>query len=295
MKLINKHTLALQKGTVLIVALFIMVLLEVTVGALVLYHRIEIRHAHQYLASQKAIQLAYGAEAAAKAIIFDYYVAGKPLNEIIVPKKTIEDAEVTLQVMDIQGHYNLNNLTETATFDAFKNMMRAISPEAGTESDNIIDFIQRTRDKDTQSGVGQLPLLSITEIRPLSKMTVKLFEQLLPHVFVLPVLVPLNVNTASAYSLMSLNPNITNDIARSIISMRENAEGFKQIEEFFALPALNDITIEADKVTVLSQFYLCRVVVNYQNVELTLYSLLRIVKAAQDYQVLVYWRSFGTL
>lgn len=285
-----------QKGTVLIVALFIMVLLEVTVGALMLYHRIEIRHANQYISSQKAMQLAYGGEAWSKAKIYEFYAKDEPLAEAVLPKKEVSGGYVKAQVMDIQGHFNLNTLTNQNVFEGFKSMMRAISPKAGEEVDTIVQLIQKKMLAGAQGGLAEfLPLFSITEIRPLQGMSDVLFNQLLPHVFVLPVVVPLNVNTATEYSLMSLNPNITNDIAKTIVKMRKDARGFKQTEAFLSLPALSGIEVDSERITVLSQFYLSMVTVHYQGVELTLYSLLRVMKVDQDFNVLVYWRSFGTL
>ncbi len=293
---LGKFHLGSMKGTILVVALFIMVLLEVTVVALLVSHRTEIRHSNNYLSSQKAIQLALSEEAKIKDLIYTTTKLKKEVPLGTLSKNKNDDAFIEIALIDVQGRFNLNNLVNSDSIDGFKNMMRAISAQSFEMSDEIIQKAQSNVNvsPDTMPEQGnQLPFASATQLRPLPKMTAEHFNKILPYLFALPAVVPLNVNTATEYSLMSLDPNITITTAQSIIKMRKNMNGFKQIEAFLSLAPLQGIEVNTDMVTIQSQFYLAKIRVNYQSCELTLYSLLGMGNQPDNSTgVSVYWRSF---
>lgn len=288
-----------QRGTVLIVALFVMALLEITIVGLVLYHRIEIRHATQYLHAQEAMQMALGGEAWAQSQIYQYFKAQKNLNRMKLPKKSLNGGYVEVELLDIQGHFNLNNLLDSSKFVGFINMMSSLSPQNTQFSDRIIELVQKNA---TMSAANNLPndlfnfpLLTITQIRGLPEMTEALFVSLLPHLFAVPAIAPLNVNTATEYSLMSLDPKLTLDKAKALVHMRNNVESFTSVEAFLALEPMSGIVLDPTNICIISEFYLSSVTVHFQGVHLTLYSLLRITKNEDKYIQQVYWRSVGTI
>ncbi len=296
----NKHGASLisQKGTILIVALLIVVLVEIVVFSLVINQRIDIRHSRNYFAANQGINIALGAEEWAKSEILAFYKQNKPTKSFSLSKTQIQGGYIEGDVTDIQGHFNINNLINNEVVESFNNLLVNLAPNKnGLETDlfskltSVFAPFSMIANPDDMN----FPFSSITELRPFDGMSRDLFLQFLPNMFVLPGVTPLNINSATKYSLLSLSPKLTMQAADSIIKIRDSMNGFTTTEAFSALGPLQNIETNQNSITIQSEYFLSSITVHYENIDLTLNSLLKVIKVNNGFKINVEWRSFGTL
>ncbi len=293
------RVLITQKGTILIVALLIVVLVEIVVFSLVTHQRIDIRHSRNYFASNQGMNVALAGEEWAKSEILALYKQNKPTKGFSLKRTQIQGGFIDGEVIDIQGHFNINNLINNEIYENFNNMLVNIIPNKnGVETDMLGTVTSAFGPFTMITNPDNLtfPFSSITELRPLKGMTSDLFIECLPNMFVLPDVTPLNINSATKYSLLSLSPKLTLQEADSIIKIRDSLnDGFTTTDAFLALGPLQNIETNQNSITIQSQYFLSTISVHYENIDLTLNSLLKVIKVNDGLKVNVEWRSFGTL
>jgi general secretion pathway protein K len=286
---------SLQKGTILIVALFIITLVEIVVFGLVSNHKTTIHHSKNYFASLEAIQIALGGEEWAKARLLQSFKDNKNMIEDLLPRTPIQGGFIEGEIADAQRTFNLNNLMDPNTFDGFNNMVTNLLSNQKMGNSTFFSSLIAEKFDASSTANGQLPFNSVTEIRTLKDMTSQLFIKILPYLSVLPETTALNINSAANYDLLSLSPKLTLSNADSIIKMRENMKGFSSIDAFVALEPLKNIEIDTNLITIQSKYFLSSITVHYYDIDLTLNSLLKVVKDNNRIKVNIEWRSFGTL
>ncbi|MBS0287056.1 MAG: type II secretion system minor pseudopilin GspK [Proteobacteria bacterium] len=285
------------KGTILIVALFIITLIEIIIVGLATYHRVSVHHSKNFYDALEATNLCLAGEDWARMRIIKSFKNNENMTQDTLSNLTLKNGTINGQVTDAQGQLNINNLINANMQDGFKNFLTNVLG-ANEKTESFVSIIQnQVNDFENHQAadLSLVPFSSITELRTLPGMNQELFLKLSPHISALPEVTALNINSATNYSLLSLSPKITLDTAKAIISIRDNMHGFSSVDTFFALEPLAEIEASPDAVTVQSQYFISTMTVHYQAIDLTLNSLIKVNKRDNGIDTMVIWRSFGTL
>ncbi len=288
-----------HKGTILIVALFIITLLEIVIVGLVTFHRISIHHSRNFFSSIEATNVLIAGEDWAKKRILQSLSKNEIFITSTLAPTQINGATLAGIVNDAQGKFNINNLmkdeNESASFNSF---ISNLFSNSETESQQLIKDIQQ-RVKSYQlfqeSTVPIVPYTSASELRVLPGINAKNYELIAKNIIALPEATSLNLNSATAYSLLTLSPEMTMATAKSLIKIRDSMHGFSSVDTFTSLAPLGDLALNQDLITVKSQYYISTMTVQNHDVNLTLNSLLKVNINQDGPAVMVLWRSFGAI
>jgi general secretion pathway protein K len=131
-------------------------------------------------------------------------------------------------------------------------------------------------------------LTSVSELAALDGMDKLTFNALVPHITALPGRTQINVNTATAAVLQSLDENMTVADVESLIAERETG-GFTDISNTFSSLVTPDVI---NKLQDSTQFFQLKVVVRIDTVRITLVSVLQRGTSGDVTPIL---RSLGTI
>lgn len=295
--MINKrynHNAFFAKGTILIVALFIITLIEIVIIGLATYHRVSVHHSRNFYDSLEAINLCMAGEDWARMRIKQSFKNNENMTSDKLSNFTFKNGTLNGEVYDAQGQFNINNLINDPTQEGFKSFLTNLLG-AKEQTQIIMNAIQSKVSDFVTNQPAIVPFCSITELRAIPGMSKDLFAKLSPQISALPEVTALNVNSATKYSLLSLSPKITTDTAAAIINIRENMHGFNSVDTFLAIEPLTEIDTNSDAITIQSQYFISSMTVHYQAIDLTLNSLIKVNKKDNGVDTMVIWRSFGTL
>jgi general secretion pathway protein K len=197
---------------------------------------------------------------------------------IKVPPTAVEDGEVSGEVADQSGRFNLNNLVrggqaspaDVADLINLLGLIGVAEGEASGLADALVDWLDAV-DKPRlpggaeagwfgEQGLPQRPpngaLLDVMELTQVRGFSPDLVKRLKPLVAALPPGSRVNVNTASAEVLAAfLLPKLGLDAARQMLAQRERA-WFKDIADFKArLPNAGD-GVDTARLATTSQYFL---------------------------------------
>ncbi len=268
----------------LIMVLLSMALVVMMTAGMVQQQSVRIYRAGHFLAQSQGYNVALGAEAFAEQLLYRDLETDKENNEYVdSPDEAwarysavlpLDDGGVAeIQVDDLSGHFNLNNLMSQGgalNQTARDRLMRLLMVLDITEVnvDALVDWVDP--DEQTLSAYGaedgqylmkeppyraaNQPFTSISELRLIEGMTEEAYQKLRPHVAALPVSgTGINVNMATWAVLRSLSPQMTNAQAESIIKQRQQ-ERFVNLGQFTALPEMAGMG-QLQGLTVNSEFF----------------------------------------
>lgn len=188
-----------------------------------------------------------------------------------VPPTPVDEAEVSGEIQDWSGRYNLNNLVNDegkADPDAVVQFARllgtlGINPvRAARLSVNLLDWITPLAPEDqptaTRPGEAQAPhgpLLDIGELSLIPGYDAALVEQIARFAVALPAPSRINVNTAPAEVLVAITDGIDINVARVLVAERERA-WYKDIADFSARLPEGAQTARGARIDVKSQHFL---------------------------------------
>ncbi len=284
-----------NRGVALITAMLITALASLVAANLAWDNALDVRRTMVLLNNDQAIQVALGAESWVVGILHQDLQDSETdhLGEIWavqLPGFPIEGGDVTGTIRDLQGRFNINNLiddngqVEKKSLDRFRRLLEALEIDprfAGLAA----DWIDRNAEASFPDGAedsiytGILPpyrspnqsLTSASELAALEGMDRQTFKILRAHITALPGRTNINVNTATAAVLQSLDENMSPSDVEGLIAERESA-GFGDIQTAFSSLVTPDVlnTLE-DK----TSYFQLKVVVRIDTVRVTLYSLLQ--------------------
>lgn len=295
---------ARQQGVALITAMLIMALLTILAANLSWDTGLDVRRTMTMLYHDEGVQAVYGAEDWVRTLLRDDAASSSVdhLGEIWAAEFPILPIESdTIQgviqgaVTDLQGRFNVNNLidengsVDQQAYEQFQRLLLILGLDvrfAGLAADWI--------DADDTAGMpdgaedpiytGMIPpyltanrlLTSVSELMALEGMDKATFDTLAPHIAALPKAASgeptkINVNTATAIVLQSLDDNLTAADAERLISARAE-EGFADYQNEFASLVPPDVINRFLDET--SSFFQLNVVVQIDTVRVTYYSVL---------------------
>jgi len=256
---------------------------------------LDLRRTVVMLNRDQAIQVAIGAESWIQSILRQDLADSDTdhLGEIWaseLPGLPIDGGEVFGDIEDLQGRFNVNNLigsdgdVDTAALEQFQRLLLALGLDprfAGITG----DWIDANQDAQFPDGAedsiytGMTPpyraanqlLSSTSELAAIEGMDKTTLDILLPHITALPGHTAINVNTATAAVLQSLDERITVADVESLIAERAES-GFGEMGKSFA--GMMDPDDISRLLAETSEFFQLKVIVRVDTVRISYYSIL---------------------
>ncbi|HZJ82065.1 MAG TPA: type II secretion system minor pseudopilin GspK [Guyparkeria sp.] len=269
------RTDAHQQGVALIVALLVLAIASGLAVSMIAQNQRAIDATAIAFQGAQADRLAEGALALAQiALESDAPEVDSPADEWATPIKglPVESGQIDLQIVDLQGRLNLNNLiTAEGKLDplAQERLTRLLthlnipSERAGAIAD-WIDPDQLLSTNGAEDGsylsrnppyrTADLPLRSVSELRAIAGLTATEYDRLAPHVTALPRGTALNLNTATPAALVAIG-------AAESAEQATEREPAGSVSQALAQPLYRDRSIDPARLAVNSHYFLCSVTV----------------------------------
>lgn len=300
-----------DRGVALITAMLITALAGLVAANLAWDNALDVRRTTVLLNQEQAVQVALGAESWVIGILHQDLQDSETdhLGEIWaieLPGLPIDGGDVTGNIQDLQGRFNVNNLIDEngqvvpESLERFRRLLIALDLDprfAGIAADWLDSNVDAAFPDGAEDAIytGIIPpyrsanqsLTSASELAALEGMDRESFNKLLPHITALPGRTTINVNTATGPVLQSLDEKISPADVERLIAERELA-GFADIQNAFSSLVTPDVLNTLGEST---NYFQLRVVVRIDNVRVTLFSVLQ--RGAQG-SVTPILRSFGT-
>lgn len=306
-----------QRGVALITAILIMALVTTLTFNLEWDNSLDLRRTYVSLYREEAIQAAMGAESWVRILLQqdaadtqtdhlgEIWASELPVLPLGSPGDSIQ-GEIFGQIQDLQGRFNINNLidqrgeVDQPSLEQFQRLLVALGLDvrfAGIAA----DWVDADRNAGFPDGAedsiytGIVPpyrtanqiLSSISELAALEGMDKATMDVLSPHIAALPGRTSINVNTATAPVLQSLDENLTAADVERLLAEREES-GFTDIGNTFSSLVTPDVLTQlADT----SEFFQLKVIVRVDTVRITFFSLLERGQQGDTTPIL---RSLGT-
>ncbi len=275
-----------QHGVALIVALLVLAIATGIAASVIVRNQNAFNASAAFENGARADQLADSALTLAQALLAsDDRAIDGPADSWAQPLDLpLPEGRVALQLTDLQGRFNLNNLlTPGGTVDELaKARFATLLSTLGIQTnftDALIGWISKnplfaTASRSSRTPAGQ-PLFSVTELRDIPGISAADYRRLAPYVCALPVGTPVNLNSASAPVLIALgaNPNrlpATTDAGGKPIPPKN----IGSVADFLARPLFAGTTIPPEGLSVNSQFFLAKITVQIDNLTRHRYALL---------------------
>jgi general secretion pathway protein K len=322
---VNKQLFSRQRGVALITAMLIAALVTVIAVSMMSRQTLDMRRTGNMLEADQAYMYAIGMEQlAAQVLIKDKQDTGEvdTLNESWaqpLPPTTVEGGMITGSMEDMQGRFNLNDLVDSSlkADPVHIKMLQSIIDQVNQSNQSnqnsqispfvvnrIVDWIDKDLNTSADGAEDQeylredVPyrtpnqfMASPTELGAIMGLTPVEVNALLPYVSALPDPTTVNVNTASAAVLMSLNKDITPQIASELGAFRKDNPFTNKTDFKTKLQHDYKITVDDKLFDIKSDYFLVSTVAAIGRTQLHMYSLLQ----RRNGKVTVIRRSIGTL
>jgi len=306
------------RGVALITALLITALTGSLAATLAWNNALDVRRTMVLLFHEQGMQVALGAESWIRNILRDDGIDSETdhlgelwaseLPGLPVDNDSVQGA-VAGTIEDLQGRFNVNNLVDSngeVDQDILEQFQRLlvildIDPRFAGLTADWIDADQEPSFPDGAEDsiyTGLTPpyrsfnrtLSNVTELAALEGMDQASFNTLLPHVTALPAGTQINVNTATAVVLQSLDANLGAVQIEDLLSQRQDA-GFEDYVQTFSTVVTNPAIFA--QLTESSSFFQLKAVVQIGTVRVTYYSVLS--RSPNGGPVTTILRSLGTI
>ena len=304
-----------QRGVALITAILITALVSSVALSLAWDNALDMRRTMTLLYRDQAVQVALGAESWIQSILRDDLEETDTdhLGEIwaselpgLPVQSDVVQGELFGAIEDLQGRFNINNLidqngeVDELALEQFQRLLIALELDprfAGIAAD-WLDANQEAGFPDGAEDpiytgfvpayrTPNLPITHATELAALEGMDKASFDILAPHIVALPGRTSINVNTATAAVLQSLDENLTASDVESLISEREDG-GFADVQNTFSTLVAPEILPQLEETT---SYFQLRLVVQIATVRIIYFSTLQ---RGANGQVVPILRSLGT-
>jgi general secretion pathway protein K len=303
-----------QKGTAIIVALFVMSIVAAASVAMIVRLHIDIRRTELLLNADRAYLYAQGSIAWAQETLMNDIKQQKPKQPVdatpITSKTDNQDGfQIQSTIYDAQGFFNLNNLNSNDNLNDFVLLLKAIEPELSPAAAKPIataihDWVvpaSKDSTADTFYTTSNPPyspthalMASSSELRLVKGMTAALYTKLLPYIIALPEATVININNAPIPLLMSLNADITPASAKAIEQCRKQTP-FTEPTPLQNCDVIKNNPLDPKKITFVSNYFLVKTSVKVGQQQTILYTLLKRTVEKSKPAITVLWQTKGTL
>jgi general secretion pathway protein K len=247
-----------QKGMVLLMVLLIFSVAVVLATSMIERQSIDIERSATLHIQQQARAFAYGAESAVRQGLYMDWEADKEKDhageEWAVDRTfPLDPGVINIQISDLQGRFNLNSLqpgsaapTQEARFRNLLNLLGlntefASRWKAWLDKDSQADDEYYTHEPSYRAAYAACRHTS--ELMLITDLDLESYQKLEPYITCLPASAQLNVNTASAMVLASLDSEFSLADAQQVVAAR-GEEGFASVDDFWNLSQVEKFTRE---------------------------------------------------
>ncbi|MES1933431.1 general secretion pathway protein K [Salinisphaera shabanensis T35B1] len=198
------------------------------------------------------------------------------------------------RLIDLQGRFNLNNLGSGDAEAAQKQFERLIELVADTDQITARTIAASTRDwidadinptlpdgAEDDYYLGLNPayrtantlMASASELRLVKGVTPAIYAALQPYICALPQLTAINVNTAPAPILATLAPELPASTGEALVESRAD-EPWESIDAFLQDPALAGRDIDANRLDVVTHYFLATGQITVDRAQIQFFSVL---------------------
>ena len=270
-----------QSGTALVTALLIVALASVIATAVLKQQHIDIRRAENMIKGDQAILYLRAGENWVRQLLAQDLLEGDSDSLAdnwakIDSSIEIDNGTIEIQVEDLQGRFNLNNLLDTegrpskVDIEHFRNLLAVLELDPELVQP-VLDWIDADINISLPSGAedqeylalkhpyrtANAPFVSVSELLLVKGFTPAVYEKLSPYISALPQHVDINVNTVNPPLLAAILRTTVADAG--VILKNRPQTGYQDIAEFRGEQALSGKKVEG--VSVTSQFFKTRVIV----------------------------------
>jgi len=306
-----------NRGVALITAMLIMAVTASLATTLAWNNALDVRRTMVLLFHEQGVQIAMGAESWIRNILRDDSIDSptdhlgelwaSELPGLPVDSDTVQGIVIG-NVEDLNGRFNVNNLLDSNgaidqdMFEQFQRLLQALDLDprfAGI----MVDWIDADQNAEFPDGAEDSiytgltpnyraynrPLSNVTEIAALDGMDKASYDILIPHIAALPGRTLINVNTATAAVLRSLDANMDQSTVEQLITEREEAGFADYIQSFQGLLSPQMI----NNIGETSEYFQLKAVVQIDTVRVTYFSIMK--RAPDGGGVTTIVRSLGTI
>lgn len=195
---------------------------------------------------------------------------------------------------DLQGRFNLNNLSNKKNIPVFMKLLGTVSPGLTNIQKKNLAFevgywiseydLEVGEDLSTSFYLSQKPayypshqfIKNTSEFRLLKDVSAQSYLALQPFITALPEVTPINLNSASKQVIMSLENGLTEAQADELLMLRDE-KGFSDFKNIREL--LKKLNIPKDQISLESKYFLNIAYANTNEYNLSIYTL---IKREQD-------------
>ncbi|MEX0731407.1 MAG: type II secretion system minor pseudopilin GspK [Aquisalimonadaceae bacterium] len=273
-----------QRGVALITAMLVVAIATIMAVQLMGRQLYDIRRTQNILERDQSYSYALAAEAWAREILIatrrDEDDAVDHLNEPWAQPITppaFEGVELAIQLEDLQGRLNINNLItlegqdNEAEMARFQRLLEHLQMD-GSLLPAVMDWLDLDVEERFPGGAeddfytrletpyrpANQPMASISELRLIRDVDDQAYRQLAPVLTALPAFTPINVNTASARALRTIADGLSEAEVQALIEAVPD-EGYASVEEFLQAGVLAGREVPEQGLSVGSNWFLLRV------------------------------------
>ena len=198
------------------------------------------------------------------------------------------------RLIDLQGRFNLNNLSGSDVDAAQEQFQRLIELVADTDQITARTIAASTRDwldadinptlpdgAEDDYYLGLNPayrtantlMASASELRLVKGVTPAIYAALQPYICALPQLTAINVNTAPAPILATLAPELPASTGEALVESRAD-EPWESTDAFLQDPALAGRDIDANRLDVVTHYFLATGQITVDRAQIQFFSVL---------------------
>jgi general secretion pathway protein K len=285
-----------QRGVAVLTAMLIVAIGTIIAVNLMWQSTLDLRRTESALAADQGLMFMQGAEAWAADILRQDLVDSPSSDNLSEPWATqlpplpVDGGTIIGKLEDLQGRFNLNNLIKpdgtdnplaVAQFERLLVLLQIDPALAGAVSDWLdpdsnLRFPSGGEDvtyagADPPYRAANSMITSPSELMAVSGFNREIYAKLAPYVTALPIGTKLNVNTASAIVLASLDPNLDISAGEGLVEQRADG-AFVDIDKTFEKLVDPKVLREIDGV---SQHFLLTATVTLGTNQLTMRAVLQ--------------------
>ncbi len=282
-----------QRGVALLVALLVVALATILIAALLDRGGLTAARTRNELRELQAENYAKGLEDYAAHVLWldnqaaDRSDASDDIWAVPLPPTPVPGGDITATMTDLDGRFNLNNLSDDSAQAAawqakFALLLQALKldPNLGK---NVHDWMSTAPDASEAWYLGQAvpyrpghrQFAHVSELRMVEGFDGDTYARILPHVSALPAGTAININTATVPVLMTLDSTVTEQKAAAI--WQQGHAHFTAISQLttspYDVPGINTQTFSMYGTQ--SQFFLARGDITLDGLPFTFYSLIQ--------------------
>jgi general secretion pathway protein K len=266
-----------QRGAALILAILTVALVATLAAAVTADYGAAVASVSGRHDQAQARLLARGAVDWARNVLAEDKLHGSPIDyagevwATHVPPTPVEEGEVSGEIQDLSGRFDLNRLAsngvadpdQVAAYERLLTLLGVTDARARDLSAALLGWLGVGNAGEADWYAAQMPprlpakalLLDVDELALVRGYGPALVALLRPFVAALPQPAPLNVNTASAEVLAAMLPRLSLDSARMIAAQQQGAP-FKDLADFKARLANSAMSVGDMRFAVGSRYFL---------------------------------------